>query len=85
MDAGQVNAAGAKAMLAALASIDQILAVIEPDAGEAVPAEVVSLAEQRTAARKAKDWTLADQLRDQIAALGWEVKDTPKGPQFVKK
>ena len=27
----------------------------------------------------------ADQLRDQITALGWEVKDTPKGPQFVKK
>ena len=26
-----------------------------------------------------------DELRDQITALGWEVKDTPKGPQFVKK
>ena len=86
MDAAKVNAADAKAMLDALASIDRILAVIEPDAADAaVPAEVVALAEQRAAARKAKDWALADQLRDQIAALGWEVKDTPKGPQFVKK
>ena len=86
MDAGQVNAAGAQSMLAALASMDRILAVMEPDATEtAVPAEVVSLTEQRAAARKARDWARADQLRDQIAALGWEVKDTPKGPQFVKR
>ena len=86
MDAGKVNAAGANELLKALASIDQILAVIEPEAADvSVPAEVIALTEQRTAARKAKDWALADQLRDQITALGWEVKDTPKGPQFVKK
>ena len=85
MDAGKVNAGGAQAMLDALASMDRILAVLEPDAAEAVPEEVIQLTEQRVAARKAKDWALADQLRDQIAALGWEVKDTPKGPQFVKK
>ena len=85
MDSGKVNAAGAKAMLAALESIDRILAVVEPEASVQVPAEVLELTEQRAAARKAKDWAKADQLRDRIAALGWEVKDTPKGPQFLKK
>lgn len=50
-----------------------------------IPAEVISLVEQRTAARKSKDWQKSDQLRDQIAALGYVVKDTPQGPQITKK
>ncbi len=50
-----------------------------------IPAEVISLVEQRTAARKAKDWAQSDRLRDQIAALGYVVKDTPQGPQITKK
>jgi len=45
-----------------------------------VPAEVLALAEQRQAARAAKDWALADQLRDRIAAAGYTVEDTPNGP-----
>ena len=50
-----------------------------------IPAEVISLVEQRAAARKSKDWQKSDQLRDQIAALGYVVKDTPQGPQITKK
>ena len=46
----------------------------------APPAEVVSLAEARQAARDSKDWAAADSLRDQISELGWAVKDTPDGP-----
>lgn len=42
--------------------------------------EVVSLAEEREAARKAKDWPRADALRQQIQAAGWVVTDTPEGP-----
>lgn len=49
-------------------------------AGTEVPAEVLALAEQRQAARAAKDWALADQLREQISAAGYTVEDTPGGP-----
>jgi hypothetical protein len=49
------------------------------------PTEVRTLAEQRQGARAAKDWALADDLRDQIATLGWQVKDTPEGPELKPK
>ncbi len=45
-----------------------------------IPIEVQRLVEERQAARQAKDWARADQLRREIAALGWQVKDTPEGP-----
>ena len=86
LDAGRFHAADAQAALQALAVMDSILAVMTPDAADsAVPAEVVRLAEERAAARKAKDWAQADRLRAEIEAAGWLVKDTPKGPQFIKK
>jgi GT2 family glycosyltransferase len=43
------------------------------------PDEVRSLLDQRTDARAARDWSRADALRDEIAALGWEVQDGPRG------
>ena len=39
------------------------------------PPDVVALAEERQAARAAKDCDEADRLRDEIAELGWEVRD----------
>ena len=46
-----------------------------------VPSEVINLAQLREDARKAKDWTKSDALRDQLKELGWEVRDTPSGPK----
>ena len=50
-----------------------------------IPQEVKDLAEQRAAARKAKDWAKADAIRDQLTALGYAVEDTANGPKIVKK
>jgi cysteinyl-tRNA synthetase len=47
----------------------------------AVPEAVMALLEQREAARAARDFGRADALRGEIAALGWELRDTPEGPQ----
>jgi len=44
--------------------------------------EVSALVEQRQAARAAKDWAASDRLRDEIAELGWVVKDTKDGPKL---
>ena len=46
-----------------------------------VPADIWQLIEQRQQARAARQWSLADQLRTQIGAAGYEVDDTPQGPQ----
>ncbi|MCU0519871.1 MAG: cysteine--tRNA ligase [Anaerolineae bacterium] len=44
-----------------------------------VPDAVAALARQRDAARAARQWAEADRLRDEIAAAGYEVRDTPEG------
>ena len=49
-----------------------------------IPDEVLELAEQRKAARKDKNFALADELRDKIAALGYEVKETRQGTEINK-
>lgn len=43
------------------------------------PADVLALVDARTQAREARDWGRADELRAEIEALGWHVKDTPDG------
>jgi cysteinyl-tRNA synthetase len=49
---------------------------------EEAPAELVALAEQRVAARGAKDFAEADRLRGEIEAAGWEVRDVAEAPGF---
>lgn len=50
---------------------------------QSVDVLVRSLLDQRAAARAAKDFTTADAIRDQIAAAGIEVEDTPSGPRWT--
>ena len=45
--------------------------------------EVLALVEEREAARARRDWATADALRERIAGLGWQVRDTPEGPRLV--
>ena len=50
-----------------------------------IPANVKALAEERLVARKNKNWAESDRLRDQIAALGYVIKDTAAGYEIDKK
>ena len=52
--------------------------------GNEIPAQVQELVDARTAARKAKDFAEADRLRDEIAALGYAVKETRQGVEITK-
>lgn len=52
---------------------------------ESAPAQIVALADARAAAKAARDWVRADELRAQIDAAGWTVTDTPNGVKLVKK
>ena len=54
------------------------------DAADEAPAEVRELADRREAARSARDFAEADRLRDELAARGWEVRDTPDGARLVR-
>jgi cysteinyl-tRNA synthetase len=44
---------------------------------------VHELAERRERARGEHDFAAADRLREQIGALGWEVRDRPGGFELL--
>ena len=51
---------------------------------EPVPQKVKELARKRDQLREKEAWVEADQVRQEMTELGWEVEDTPKGP-LIKK
>ena len=48
-----------------------------------VPALVLAMSEQRDAARSNRDFALADKIRADIEAAGWEVRDDPSGTSIL--
>jgi cysteinyl-tRNA synthetase len=54
--------------------------VLHGQEAEGPDAAVVGLVAERTKAKAARDFVTADRLRDELAAGGWLVEDTPKGP-----
>lgn len=63
----------------------EVLGLLYNRGGQEIPAEAVAMAEEREAARQAKDWAKADALRNQLDALGFVVEDTPNGPKILPK
>jgi cysteinyl-tRNA synthetase len=83
MDEGTLTPAQARGLLNWLARVDSVLA-LEPEAMATIPPEVEELVTARAAARAAKEWNKSDEIRDQIASLGWLVKDTKDGQKITK-
>ena len=50
-----------------------------------IPAEIAELVEQRKAARKEKNFALADELRDKITSMGYIVEETRQGTKITKQ
>lgn len=80
------NGAGSGAAEAALAALDERLDVLGllREEGGGLPEEVERLLGERSEARRQKDWAASDALREQIRALGYEIKDTPEGAKVSK-
>ena len=77
---------------AALADFDKVLSLgivdkakeLAAGSSAEIPSEVMELLEQRREARAAKDFALADELRDKIAMLGYAVRETRQGTEITK-
>ena len=72
----------------ALAAFNRVLRALgltlpedEPEAE--VPAEIRAFAEERWAARNAKDWAKADAMRGELVAKGWNMKDGKEGYELT--
>jgi cysteinyl-tRNA synthetase len=76
-----LGAADAAFALAAWEKVDSVLG-IGTKSGADIPAEILALAEARTAAKKAKDFKRADAIRDELKTKGWVIEDTAKGPKL---
>lgn len=72
---------------AAILDFDQVLGLKldSVDQQDTVPEEVQKLLDARIKARREKNWAASDQLRDEIAALGYIVQDSREGMKVIRK
>ena len=80
LDAGEAIDSGPLREMLWLLGLEQLL---EPEE-DAPDAHAERLLAERQAARAARDFATADARRDELRALGWEVRDTPDGAQLVR-
>ena len=80
IDAGERLAPGRLAAMLYALGLEGLLEAPE-DAGP--DADARNLLEEREAARSERDFERADRLRDELAARGWEIRDTPEGARLV--
>ncbi|HTX39568.1 MAG TPA: cysteine--tRNA ligase [Bryobacteraceae bacterium] len=87
MDSGEFRSGNAAAALEFLARFDGIFDVLAPTArGNSIAdAEVESLIAERDAAKKARNFARADQIRQQLLEQGIILEDTKSGVRWKRK
>lgn len=76
-----LSSQAATALLEFLAKINNVFGILDLQE-KMVDAELANLLKARTQAREAKDWKLADSIREQIAKHGFDVVDSAQGAQL---
>ncbi|MEO7020459.1 MAG: cysteine--tRNA ligase [Ktedonobacteraceae bacterium] len=70
-----------------LLDFDRVLGLrlytVAPRAARVLSDDVLALVKQRDEARVARNWQTSDQVRDQLKAMGFEVRDTAQGTELV--
>ena len=79
LDAGEHLGAGPLADMLGVLGLENLL---EPE--DAADPDAERLLAERESARAQRDFATADAKRDELAARGWEVRDTPAGPKLVR-
>lgn len=75
----------AQKSLDTLLELTHVLGLLEAEEDTDVDDEIKKLVDEREAARAAKDFAKADQIRDELKAKGITLKDTPQGVQIIKE
>jgi cysteinyl-tRNA synthetase len=87
MDAGGFRAGNAAAALEFLQQFDAVFDVLAPtvQTNQIGDSEIESMIEERTAAKKAKNFARADQIREQLLGQGIILEDTKSGVRWKRK
>ena len=67
-----------------LIRLTDVLGIIVDKEDEILASDIEALIEERQAARKAKNFARADEIRDELLAKGIILKDTREGVQWKK-
>jgi cysteinyl-tRNA synthetase len=81
---GRLSRENAQAVMATVRQFDRVLGLLD-EVDAPVDAEVERLLREREQARKRRDFATADRIRAEIAALGYVVEDTPRGPRLKRQ
>jgi len=73
----------AKASMETLMEFANVLGLLQTELDIPVDPEIQALVDERQAARKAKDFARADEIRDILKEKGVTLKDTPQGVQII--
>jgi cysteinyl-tRNA synthetase len=84
-EANREDVPGAPEAVAEMLELVGLSSLTQPDEGAETDERAKELMDEREDARAAKDFARADEIRDQLAALGWEVRDGAEGAKLVPK
>ena len=83
-DENQPTKAGAQACLDMVHEFTDVLGLLYSRKEESLDEKVEQMIADRQTARAAKNWAEADRIRDELKAMGIELKDTKQGVQWKK-
>ncbi|MGH9949931.1 MAG: DALR domain-containing protein, partial [Pyrinomonadaceae bacterium] len=72
------------AVLVAIEKFDSVLGIFGPESTEILDADVEALIEERTEARRSRNFARSDEIRDELAAKGIILEDTRDGVRWKR-
>ncbi len=82
---GEAPGEEAAEVLAEMLELVGLDSLAQADQGAEADSKALELMEEREVARAEKAFERADALRDQLAQMGWEVRDSAEGPSLIPK